>query len=379
VYDSIEKMRDVLEKREKETYLIQRLKGVHFNGDLTMLFDVREVSDDLKILLSGSHEKEFKMNREVFRHFCEFLRIPSKVYDYFQGFSGVNDGINRKILKENESENLQILFNDFMGKELKGNKSKKLYLTSFRDVFGDFPRVIHSSRYVPIEDLKVLEMLEKKFQSFNRENSDKEYKFMKGFLTPYISEFEYIDEKHEKGYEFHEQDVGEAIKSGIVIRNSETKHASFTYQVMILRLMCTNGLFSSFMEDDLKIRHDAIGFHLKVQKGFSRIMELEKLFMDVYLKSLKYQEPLSLNWNDLYNIPSRYLSLRRREKQELIELAQKENYSFSPHGILQALTYKSTHEVKNEEERNRYNRKALQILDNLESLQTWKPINLSYL
>ena len=246
-------------------------------------------------------------------------------------------------------------------------------------MFGDFPRVIHSSRYVPIEDLKALEMLEKKFQAFNRENNDKKYKFMKGYLTPYVSEFEYMDEKHEKGHVFHEQDVGEAIKSGIMVKNSETKHASFTYQVMILRLICTNGLFSSFMEDDLKIRHDAIGFNLKVQKGFSRIMELEKVFMGMYLKSLKYQKPLSLNWNDLYNIPNRYLSLRRKEKQELIEIARKENYSFSPQGILQALTYKSTHGVKSEEEKNRFNKKALHLLDNIEYLQDWTPLELSYL
>jgi hypothetical protein len=68
--------------------------------------------------------------------------------------------------------------------------------------------------------------------------------------------------------------------------------------------------------------------------------------------------------------------MKKGEKSELIEIAEKEGYKFTPYGIVQALTWKSSHKANSLEEVERLNNKANDIIFVANSIASWKPITV---
>lgn len=370
-FKSYDKTLDFLDNRVKETYMLKGIIGLEImSNGMKILFGVHETDNNL--ILNGSYmEKEFFIPKYVWSHLTGFLKIPSPVYDFYQSFHGLLDKEDFKTCQNNEAENLEIMFNNRLEAKKQNNRLKDIFITVFKDSFGEYPRVIHSELYYPYRDSEALETVNNGFEALNRKYDDRDYGFKTAFLTPYCSNFNYTNNLTKTPTK-----IGEELESGLMIKNSECKLASFTFQTLMVRLACLNGLISNFRDSELKIKHYENGFERKIQNGFVKSLKLENKFASQYLKACEKTKPISLEWNDIQEIPNSILAMKPNEKQELIEIAKFEDYEFSPYGILQALTYKTTHRVHDDSNKERINKKALHILDNIDLLSEWKPKRL---
>lgn len=362
--------KDFLENREKQTYLLDGVSGLEIIRDgMKILFDVVETDDHLLKKGLPRIEKEFFIPKFVWNHLVGFLSIPNRVFDYYQRFRDLsNEDFIR--CQECESEVLQILFNDRLDQQKKNTRIKELYLTVFNDGFGEFPRVIHSELYYPFRDYEALTMLLDGFLSVNREHNDRDYAFKNAYISPYSSEFRFTNEKTKTPTV-----RGEEIESGVSVQNSECKYASFNFQAYILRLQCLNGATSRYNDTDLRVKHYEHGFKQKIANAFRKALHLENDFARKYMDSVKYNEKLSNDWADLLDIPKSILAMNPNEKEELVEIGRTQDYDFTPYGVLQALTYKSSHRSHNDSTKDRINEKACIVLDNIEELSEWIPEN----
>lgn len=371
-FTDYEKAYDFVDNRTKDTFLLGGIAGLGIepNG-MKIEFDVRETDEHLILNNTPITQEEFFISNYVWNHLAGFLGIPVPVFNYYQRFIELNKE-DFRTCQENEAEILQILFNDRLDKKLKSSRIKDIYITVFEDGFGRFPRVIHSDIYYPYKDSRSFDVVNNGLQSANEKYQDKDYRFKNAWISPYSSEIQFSNNNTKSEL----VNVGDTIESGISVINSECKLASFTYQALIIRLSCLNGVTNNFKDNALRIRHYESGFEQKIKAGFVKVLKLENDFAKIYLEASEFNQPISDNWSDLLELPSSFLAMKQPEKQEIIEIAEKEEYKFSPYGIVQALTYKSSHKAFDDSTKKRINDKALHVLDNIELMQEWKPKRL---
>ncbi len=366
---NLDKTIDFLNNRKKNTYKIRGIDDLEvINRGLKLELEVLEVDDHLKETSSSTNDIEFFISRFVFGHLAQFLKIPSRMYDYYQRFLTLSKD-DFEYCCDKEGKILKTLFAD----RLNDKNKKPNFITVFEDDFGIYPRVIHSSIYYPYKDSKVLNIMIKGFDSINKRYSDSlNYEFEKAFLTPYQSSLYFLNRYT---HEAAPTRVGEEIETGLCIQNSECKKASFNFRTAIMRLSCSNGSISRFNKD-LSVKHYETNFERKVQLAFTKALELEDQYATKYLKAIEYDNEISDDWGDLIQLPNKFLSMRDNEKKEVIEIGKNQNYNFSPNGIIQAITYKNTNRTHDDQTFERLNEKVNDLIDTAPELQEWRPKRL---
>ncbi len=360
----LQKTIDFLDNREKFTYAIDGIEGIEvIDNGLKMILDVVEVDDHLKTV-NNAHSKEeieFFVSKYVFNHLSTYLEIPSTLYAYYQRFLKLESDDYHEC-KDSESKILKTLFED---RHKKGNKTD--FITTFKDGFGWYPRVIHSKVYYPYKDSEALDKMVHGFQSINA-RSELDYQFHDAFITPYKTTLTFHNVQPRQTFKI----VGDEYQSGLVIQNSECKGASFNFRAVMTRLACSNGMISNFNRD-LSVRHYEGNFERKIQIAFSEALKLPERHAQRYLNALSYDEKISDDWADFVEIPSKFVSMRKNEKEEIAMIGAQQGYEMNVNGIVQALTYKNTHRVYDDDSYERINDKVLQIVDNARDLSNWKP------
>ncbi|KKM01940.1 hypothetical protein LCGC14_1789410 [marine sediment metagenome] len=203
-------------------------------------------------------------------------------------------------------------------------------------------------------------MLLKGLETVNEQNTDREYSFKSAELSPYQSKFNFTNFQSQTKVR-----QGETIESGIAVINSECKRASFNFQNYVLRLECANGMTSNIKDVDLRVKHYESGFQQKIQNAFVKSLRLEDKFASKYIEAVSYDQEISEDWADLLDIPSSILALSNAEKTELIEIGRNKYDKFTPYNVLNTLTDKGTHGTHDDSSKERYNAKALNLLDNI--------------
>lgn len=375
---SLDETANILGSREYENYLLKGVAGLEIIRDgLKIIFKVKEADANLFQRGLPTIEKEFFIPKFVWNHLCNSLGIPSRVFDYYQKFHSLLDKDDFNRCQENESEVLQILFDNRIKDQAKrqaegsGHYLKDLHITVFNDIFGEFPRRIATDVYYPFKDIETLELVQNGFTSINKNYADRNYRFKDAYISPYQTELHYTNTLTKRPTV-----RGEEIEAGLTIINSECKKKSLTFQALVLRLTCLNGATSTFKDPDLSIRHYEANFERKVQNGFVKAVKLESEFAKQYLEAVNYNERISDNWADFLDLPRNLLEMKPNERQEIIDIAKQEDYEFTPYGVVQALTFKSTHRAHDDATKERINEKAVHILDNIELLQEWTPKTL---
>ena len=367
---SLEQTESILKNRVKKTYLLKGIVDIDAprRNELYIVFDVIETDDHLIKKGMPLVTKDFFISRYVFSHLAGFLGIPSRVYDLVDSFWTLP--VDKRIeCVEYLGEILKRFFNHRIEQqETEGSRLKDIYITVFDDHWGEFPRVIHSGIFYPYADYKALKMLLKGLETVNEQNADREYSFKSAELSPYQSKFNFTNFQSQTKVR-----QGETIESGIAVINSECKRASFNFQNYVLRLECANGMTSNIKDVDLRVKHYESGFQQKIQNAFVKSLRLEDKFASKYIEAVKYDQEISEDWADLLDIPSSILALSNAEKTELIELGRTKYGKFTPYNVLNTLTDKSTHGTNDDSTKERYNSKALNLLDNIENLAIWIP------
>ena len=359
---SLEQTEDILKNRIKTTYLLKGIEAIDIprKNELHIMFNVIETDDHLIKKGMPETEEDFFISRYVFSHLANFLGIPSRIYDLVDSFWTLP--IDKRIeCTEFLGEILKTFFNHRIEQqETEGSRLKDIYITVFDDHWGKFPRVIHSGIFYPYADYKALKMLLKGLETINEQNTDREYSFKSAELSPYQSKFNFTNYKSQL-----EIRPGETIESGIAVINSECKRASFNFQNYILRLECANGMTSNIRDVDLRVKHYESGFQQKIQNAFVKSLRLEDKFASKYIEAVSYDQEISEDWADLLDIPSSILALSNAEKTELIEIGRNKYDKFTPYNVLNTLTDKGTHGTHDDSSKERYNAKALNLLDNI--------------
>lgn len=370
-FKSLDATRDFLENREKFTYEIKDISGLEIiDKGVKMALDVIEVDEHLHKNGSLTEEVNFFISRFVFGHLANYLKIPTTMYDYYQRFLQLGNA-DFETCCEKESEILQVLFSD---RYAKGDKTD--YITAFEDGFGKYPRVIHSKVYYPYRDDLALSRMVSGFESINA-RSDLDYYFYKAFLTPYKSSL-YFNDKSQTIVPKTQAHKGDIIEAGLCIQNSECKQASFNFRTSVVKLICDNGNISAFNKD-LAIRHYERNFERRVQMAFTEALKLPEIHAAKYHNAINYDNEISDDWADLIEVPSKYLAMKIGEKKEIAEIGKQQGYDFSVDGIIQAITYKSSNRVYDDNNFERLNEKVNNVIDLAPEIAEWKPKRLKAL
>ena len=371
-YTDLNQIVNVLENRKRETYKIDGIKGISYddNGKLNFEFVVRESDEFQYGIYSNDLIKEWYLPKHAFAQLANYLGIPIRIYDFMQlGREKLDYSENQQFL-DNISENLELLCQKRIKEEEESKRLKNHYITVFNDIFGNFVRRISSEIYRPYEDYKALLDTNNNLQKIN-EQKGTNYHHRETYLSPFKLTSNFVDESQKTVL----SNVGDTIKGGITLINSETKDSSYGFQALIFRLACENGLISEFRDPALTVKHMGDEFKLKTKKAFIKVLELGKNFAKMFY-DLDKSETISNDWNDIYEIPNDLLQMRTNEKKEMIEIAQKESYPFSPYGLVQALTFKSNHDAISDSKFNTLNKKAINVARKLDKFNTWKPKRL---
>jgi hypothetical protein len=372
-YSDYNKVRKILEDRKRETYKLEGIEKVSFDkrGNLEVGFLVKE-SDELGYgEYSGVQLLTTFTPKYVFDHLTQLLKLPNRIYDYIQSFKRLPTS-QRDVCLSNFSDNLSVLMNDRIERQKQNSRLREHFITIFNDVFGTFPRVIRSEIYRPYADAKALKDFNKNLEMLNENKQDANFYFERAKLSPYRSEFEYLNDTSKEKLE----ETGDEISHGIVNYNSETKDSSNGFKYLIMRLECSNGLTNIHTANELRVRHIGDDFAIKSRKAFIKTLQLGQRFAKLYYELDKKSKQISNDWNDLLEIPSDLLAMRKSEKQEVIDIAQKEEYEFSPYGLVQSLTFKSNH--KDRKSYDRLNKKAVKVMKNVEKINSWTPKRLRH-
>ena len=187
---SLDETISLLRNREKYTYEIKSIENLEIIPKGTKLtLGVEEVGEHLESLKKGGEEVNFFISRFVFGHLASFLKIPSRMYDYYQRFLELKKN-DFDFCCEKEGEILKTLFQD----RIEDRKKKPNFITTFKDDFGFYPRVIHSSVYYPYRDSKALDIMLKGFNSINIKYPNMlKYEFEKAFITPYKTSMYFLN------------------------------------------------------------------------------------------------------------------------------------------------------------------------------------------
>jgi len=362
-----------LKNRSKNTYRMCGIEQLGFNrlGDIEMTLRVQDSDEFTYAIHSNEYSKTFFIPKYVWSHIANFLGLPTNIFDYYKLLKERFKVSELDIAMSYESEILEMLFNERNERKKLNKRLKDMFIAVFDDGFGEFPRVVKSSVYRPYEDFKALEDTCNNLRKVNARNGTA-FEFQESYLSPYRSSFNFID-KNQKLELTHK---GDQINAGFNLTNSETKNSSYRFQVLIMRMICANGLISTFPDTELTVMHAGDDFSIRCQKAFIKCLNLSNEFAKKFYELDKHTKVISNQWNDILDIPSEYLSLSNVEKQELIEIANKENYDLNPYGLVQALTYKSNHGANDDKTFDKYNNKALKILKNAKDIAEWIPKRL---
>jgi hypothetical protein len=373
-FDSYDKVLDFLEDRTKEIYKIDGINKLSFNkfGDLEMSLDVLE--DDRGMNYQTKHfENTLFIPKYVWSHLANFLGLPTNIYEYYKVLSKRLNKTDLDVALSYESDVLSMLYEERNERKALSKRLKDIYIGVFEDGFGKFPRTIFSERYREYSDSDALKEMQNNLNQLSSQKYEIDYQFKDAYLSPYQSSFNFIDNNANMKLEH----VNDEIRGGIRVTNSETKSSSLRYGSLIMRLACTNGLIRTFKDQVLKIMHvDSDNFALKCKQGFVKCLQLTSNFAESFAKLDKYSNVISNNWNDIIDIPSSYLALNNNEKKEIIEIANKENYQMNAYGIVQALTFKSSHGTMDDKAHKKYNDKALKVMENAKKISKWIPKRL---
>lgn len=363
-----EEVRKILGSRKKQTFLLQGINSIEItSNDLIINFDVIETDDHLIKKNSVPETKDFFISQYVFRHLTEFLRLPAAIYDLIMSTKAMLTESERIEVLEHIGEILKIFFNHRL-EDVKTGQKKDIYMTVFTDIFGSYPRVIHSSIYFPYPDISAFNSLDTGVDTVNEQNPDRQYTFRTAQISPYQSKFNYTNELSRTA-----ATRGSTIESGFTAENSECKKASYNFQTYILRLECMNGMTSRYSDNDLRVKHYEAGFKQKITKAFVKALQLEDKFALQYVEATKYDQKISDDWADLLEIPSSILALGNAEKNELIDLGRNKYGEFTPANVLNVLTDKATHRSNDDNTAERFNEKAVILMEKIEALDEWIP------
>jgi hypothetical protein len=357
----------ILDARTKQTFLLKGILGLEINSaDLMITFDAIETDDHLIKKFSFATAQTFFISQYVFRHLANFLGIPSAVYDLIMDTRRLSASDRIEVL-EHLAEVLRIYFNHRII-EVENSRKKDIFMTVFTDIFGSYPRVIHSEIFYPYPDGEALTKLDTGVQTINEQNPDRQYTFRSAKISPYQSEFNYTNKLSRT-----QATRGTTIESGFTATNSECKKASYNFQSYVLRLECMNGATSRYTDNDLRVKHYEAGFESKITRAFVKALQLEDKFALKFIEATKYDQKISDDWADLLSIPSSILALNTPERKELIELGQEKYGEFTPANVLNTLTDKATHGSKDDSTHERYNEKAVILMNRIEQLDQWVP------
>lgn len=371
-YTNLETVSKILENRTRETFKLDGINKIRFddNGKLNFRFVVRESDEFQYGIYSTEKVKEWYLPKHAFAQLANYLRIPIRIYDFMQlGREQLESGENEVFL-ENLCENLELLCQERIEREKKSNRLKQHFITVFDDIFGTFIRRISSEIYKPYEDYRALTDTDKNLQKVNAKKNT-HFNHRETYISPYKLTSNFVDDSQK----INLKSVGDTIKAGITLINSETKDSSYGFQALIFRLACENGLISEFKDPALTVKHMGDDFKLNTRKAFIKVLELGKNFAKMFYE-LDKSEKISNDWNDLYQLPDSLFQMRNNEKKQLIEIAQKESYPFSAYGMVQALTFKSNHDAVSDSKFNGLNKKANEIARKVDKFNTWKPKRL---
>jgi len=367
-FNDLDKARDFVKERVKKTYLLKGIEGIEIlKGALNIDFDVIETDDHLIKRGLFPEEKIFLTSRYVWGHLAGFLNISSRLYDFMQVFWTLSEE-DRIECQEHFAEILKILFNHRLKEQEKNSRIRDIFITVFSDGFGEFPRVIHSGIYYPYPDHEALDTIVKGFDTINEQNADRQYEFKTAEISPYQSKFNFTN-----GLSMTEVGHGDTIESGIAIINSECKKASYNYQNFIWRQTCKNGATSRWTDNELNIRHYESGFEAKIRRGLVKALRLEDEYAHKFIEASKHDQKISDDWADLLDIPSSILAMEKKEKEEIIGIGKSQGLKFTPYEVVNALTFKATHQSHDDATKERINEKANIVIDNIEKLSLWEP------
>jgi len=368
-----EQAEKVLSERTYKTYKLKGLSSLRFNeyGDLTIGYEVVDTDKNGFNEFSSEYTERLFTPKHCWNHLVGMLGLPNSLYDYYELFKKLGK-TQTEICLEHESDILKMFFEyreaDKLERETlkKGHYLKDHYLSVFTDTFGTFPRVIRSELYKPYSDYQALVDTNDNLMLYN-EKKGSDFEFQKANYSPYRFSVDYID--NNKKIELKE--VGDTVCNGLRMFNSETKDSSYGFQSLMVRLQCTNGMVSNFSDTALRVKHIGKDFERNTLLALQKVLELSNEFMDNYTNLEKYSKPITNNWNELLQMDSSVISLNNKEKLNLIDIAEKEDYVFSSYGLVQALTYEGSHNSRTDKDVKRNNTKSLEIMNNPKALGKW--------
>jgi hypothetical protein len=370
-YTDLDNAVKILENRKRETFKLDGIKKIFFdnNGKLNFRFLVRESDEFQYGIYSNDMLKEWYLPKHAFAQLATYLDIPIRLYDFIQLGRKLEHNENDVFL-ENLTENLELLCQERLEREKNSKRLKNHYITVFDDIFGTFIRRISSEIYRPYEDYKALIDTNNNLEKVNNQKGTN-YHHRETYISPYKLTSNFIDESQK----INLKKISDEVKGGITLINSETKDSSYGFQALIFRLACENGLISEYKDAGLTVKHMGDDFKLNTKKAFIKVLELGKDFAKMFVE-LDKSEPISNDWNDIYELPDTLFQMRNNEKKELIEIAQKESYPFSAYGVVQALTFKSNHDAISDSKFSNLNQKAVDIARKVDKFNQWKPKRL---
>ena len=371
-YTNLENVRSHLENRKRETFKLDEIRKIFYDefGKLNFGFIVRKSDEFQYGIYSNDLSKEWYLPKHAFGQLANYLDVPIRLYDFMQLGREKLDASQNQVFLDNICENLNLLCQKRIQEEEESKRKKHHYITVFDDLFGNFVRRISSEIYRPYEDINALLDTNSNLEKINAEKGTN-YHHRETYISPYKLTSNFIDESRKMVL----KNVGDTIKAGITLINSETKDSSYGFQSLLFRLACENGMISEFKDPALTVKHMGDDFQLNTRKAFIKVLALSKNFAKLFLE-LDRSKTISNDWNDIYEIPNDLLQMRPFEKKELISIAEKEVYPFSPYGLVQALTFKSNHDSISDSKFNSLNSKAINIAQKIDKFNAWKPKRL---
>jgi hypothetical protein len=372
-YTNLNDVENILASRKRETYKLDGIRGISYDDNSSkpnFEFLVKESDEFQYGIYSNDMIKKWYLPKHAFSQLANYLGVPIRLYDFMQLGREKLDKDENQLFLDNISENLELLCQKRLKEEEESKRLKHHYITVFDDIFGNFVRRISSEIYRPYEDVNALIDTNANLEKINAEKGTN-YHHRETYLSPFKLTSNFIDESQKLTL----KNVGDTIKGGITLINSETKDSSYGFQALMFRLACENGMISEFKDPALTVKHMGDEFQLNTRKAFIKVLQLGNNFAKLFLE-LDRSKTISNDWNDIYEIPNNLLQMRNLEKRELIDIAHKEEYPFSGYGIVQALTFKSNHESISDSKFNSLNSKAINIAQKVDKFNEWIPKRL---
>ena len=371
-YTDLDNVVKILEDRKRETFKLDGISKIFYDndGNLNFRFNVRESDEFQYGIYSDELLKDWILPKHAFTQLSNYLGIPTRIYDFMQLSHEKLNYAENSVFLDNLSENLELLCKERIEREKNSKRLQSHYITVFDDIFGKSIRRISSENYKPYEDYQALIDTNRNLEKVNSQKGSS-YQHRETYISPYKMTSNFVDDNQK----IQLKNVGDKIKGGITLINSETKNSSYGLQALIFRLACTNGMISEFKDSALTVKHMGSDFGLNTKKAFIKILELGKNFTKMFV-NLDKSNPISNDWNDIYELPDTLFQMRANEKKELISIAQKENYPFSAYGMVQTLTFKSNHDAINDSKFKSLNQKALDITRKVDKFNAFVPKRL---